>query len=238
MTIKAIGFDYFETIVNANAEGKACIDSMYNSLRSFGYTFTDTDFLTNYQAATSSYRTTRNSELREINNCTWISETLKRMGYETEPTHPQVISVVENYFKPWKIELAPDAIDILQKINGRYTVSLVSNFTDSKFLKKTLKELGITLFFDHIIISDDVGWRKPHPQIFKQFLESSNVKANEAVFVGDNPEADVKGAKDLGIKTVLLKAPNIINLENIDVQPDFTVNSLTEFLELITKNQL
>ncbi len=50
-----------------------------------------------------------------------------------------------------------------------------------------------------------VNKRKPHPEIFQKALEKLGVAAEETVFVGDTVDADVKGAKDLGMKTVFIE---------------------------------
>jgi putative hydrolase of the HAD superfamily len=233
MTIKAVGFDFFGTLVVAKAEVSVCIDSMCDCLRDQGYNFSKSDFLSNYQAATMAHRITRNMELREVNNCVWVSDTLNRMGYETKPSDQQVLSVVESYFNPWKIELMPNADWLLENIKSKYMLMLISNFTDSTFLNKTLQQLGLARFFKHVIVSEVFGWRKPHPTIFKRFLELSNAKPEETVFIGDDLEADIKGAKELGIKTVYLETETSLKGKNLATVPDFTVKSLTEISELL-----
>ena len=237
MTIKAVGFDYFGTLIEAKAEGSVCIDSMCDCLYDSGYTFSKSDFVLNYQAVALAHRTTRNNELREVNNGVWISDTLNRMGYDTNPNDKQVISVVESYFNPWKVELMPDAFRLLEQLKGKYTITLVSNFTDSNFLNKTLSQLGLTEFFNNVIISDEFGWRKPHPNIFKRFLELSNVKPEEAVFIGDDLGVDIKGAKGLGIKTVYLATKT--SLVNVSATiPEFTIKSLSEVSKLLLNLQI
>ena len=55
------------------------------------------------------------------------------------------------------------------------------------------------------MVSEDVGWRKPKADTFsKMRLSRLQVKADEAVYVGDSPIEDIKGAKDAGLKTVFV----------------------------------
>jgi len=49
----------------------------------------------------------------------------------------------------------------------------------------------------------DVGFRKPHPAIFEAALNKAGVLAEEAIFIGDDPVWDVKGALDAGIQALL-----------------------------------
>ena len=62
MDFKAIGFDFFGTIVDAKADGKACVLSMCNHLQQCGYEISDDDFIANYRSTTSEYRETRHEE--------------------------------------------------------------------------------------------------------------------------------------------------------------------------------
>lgn len=233
MVVKAVGFDFFGTIAYATADSETCIRSMYAHLRGCGYAFSYEDFVLNYRAAVSDFRRTRNDDLREVNNCVWVASALERLGLEVERSSPHVVCAVERYFSSWRITLAPDARAVLEELKGRFTVCLVSNFTDSRFIRRCLVELGIGDCFAHVVVSDSIGWRKPHPNIFKVFLDLSKVKAEEAVYVGDEVATDVKGARGVGIWTVLLaKEDALVTAEG---QPDHVVHSLMEFKELIMR---
>jgi len=185
-------------------------------LRSQGYDFPIELFVSRYRKVATAYRTKRYKNLQEVGNHILVSETLRMIGIGAKSADPHVTSAVEHYFTPWKITLAPDAHRVLEDLNGRFTLSLISNFTNSAFLNRSLNNLGINRFFDHIIDSLSIGWRKPHQRIFKHFLDLSGVKAKEAIFIGDDLNADIKGAKNLGIKAVLLKKSEDIESNSID----------------------
>ena len=233
MVVRAVGFDFFGTIAHVTADSETCIRSMYLHLRECGYAFSFEDFVLNYRAAVSDFRRVRNEDLREVNNCVWVASALERMGLKVEPSHPHVVCAVERYFRPWRISLAPYAHAVLEELKDRFTVCLVSNFTDSKFIRRCLVELGIGDCFAHVVVSDSVGWRKPHPNIFKVFLDLSNVKAEEAMYVGDEVATDVEGARSVGIRTVLLAKEGVVKME--EEQPDHVVHSLMELKELIMR---
>lgn len=238
MGIKAVGFDFFGTLVEAEADWEACVLSMCRHLRSCGYDFSDDAFISNYRAAVVEYRERRHEDLREVNNCVWVADTLRRMSFEARPSSPHIISAVERYFNPWQVSVAPDAHSVLERLRGKFTVALVSNFTDSDFLHRSLSRLGFEGFFDHVIDSDSVGWRKPHPVIFRRFLKLSGVGAEEAVFIGDELGSDIKGAKDIGIKAVLLARPGRAYNSRVEVRPDLVVSSLSEFGEMLLASEI
>lgn len=67
-----------------------------------------------------------------------------------------------------------------------------------------LERLGIAGAFDALVISDRVGYNKPHPQIFREALARTGTEASRAIHVGDSYRNDVLGARASGITPVLL----------------------------------
>jgi putative hydrolase of the HAD superfamily len=70
-----------------------------------------------------------------------------------------------------------------------------------------LEKADFAKFFELIVCSRDLGIRKPNPEIFKYVLDSLKVKPSEAVHVGDNVEADMLGAENVGITPIWIKTP-------------------------------
>ena len=70
--VKAVGFDFFGTLVEAEADVNECISSMCSHLDDCGFCFDDGDFLESYRATVRGYRTIRNEDLREVNNRIWL----------------------------------------------------------------------------------------------------------------------------------------------------------------------
>ena len=60
-------------------------------------------------------------------------------------------------------------------------------------------------FFDAVVVSGDVGVKKPDPAIFAPALEQTGLATDEALFVGDSPEDDVAGARAAGLRPVLIR---------------------------------
>ena len=65
-------------------------------------------------------------------------------------------------------------------------------------------ELGFEPFLDYKVTSFEVGYDKPRPEIFQLALDKAGVKANESVFIGDVYEQDILGARDVGMKPILI----------------------------------
>jgi putative hydrolase of the HAD superfamily len=81
-------------------------------------------------------------------------------------------------------------------------IGVVSNW-DTR-LKSISDGLGLTRLVDFIVISAEVGVRKPDPGIFRVALAKAGVRPEEAVHIGDLPEEDVEGARRAGVRPVLI----------------------------------
>ncbi len=115
------------------------------------------------------------------------------------------------------------------KANGLIVV-LVTNtlWRGDDEVREDWRRFGLSDLIDGIASSHSVGWRKPHPAMFERALELAGARPEEAFMVGDRLGADVLGAKQVGLRTVLRKttvgAPQI----ETDVVPDAVVTSLRE----------
>ena len=66
-----------------------------------------------------------------------------------------------------------------------------------------LANLNLQHYFDPVITHDDTGYNKPHPAPFRKVLESLGLSAEQVMMVGDWPERDIEGARQLGLHTAL-----------------------------------
>ena len=90
-------------------------------------------------------------------------------------------------------------LDILQK---SYRIALLSNFTHPPAARNIMSELGLTPFFEVVLISGDLGYRKPHSSVFEELVSQLGIQRDEIAFVGDDPEADITGAFRSGLKPI------------------------------------
>ena len=82
-----------------------------------------------------------------------------------------------------------------------YKLGIITNGRDL-FQQKTIKALGIVEMFEVVLISEREGVRKPDREIFERGLKALGVLAEAAVFVGDNPQADIEGAQAVGLRGI------------------------------------
>lgn len=233
MVIKAVGFDFFGTLVHAKADVNLCIEGLHQRLCEHQIHISLEEFLQAYRTVTSDFRRIRQDTCKEVNNCLWVAETVKKFGYMLSSDSPLIVEAVDAYFSPWILTLPKDVLPTLSVLRKTFKIGLISNFTCSNYIHKTLKTLGLSDSFDCVIVSEDVGWRKPHPKIFKRFLEALNVKAEETLFVGDELESDMLGAKEIGMKTAQIVDDDYQEPLGNVVKPDFIIHSLSDLKTIL-----
>ncbi|MCC6904989.1 MAG: HAD family hydrolase, partial [Anaerolineae bacterium] len=84
---------------------------------------------------------------------------------------------------------------------------------------------------DLCLSAADIGHMKPHPLPFRLALESLDVKAEEAIFIGDSPEHDVAGAHGVGMRAIWVRRESYAAIDSI--RPDAAVDSLSEILSVL-----
>lgn len=94
-----------------------------------------------------------------------------------------------------------------------------------------LSEMRLTDFFDVVVTLDDTGKYKPHHMPFKAALELLKLTPQEVLFVGDNPTRDIKGAKEVGMKTALAKYGQVFKSNG--VRSDYILNDVADILDIV-----
>jgi len=96
-------------------------------------------------------------------------------------------------------DVAP-ALDELKK--RRLTLGLISNI--ERDMTSNLDELGLSSKLDIVVTSQDAGFAKPQPEIFQYALRQAEFQPSEAIYIGDQYQVDVLGARGAGMKGILL----------------------------------
>jgi putative hydrolase of the HAD superfamily len=104
------------------------------------------------------------------------------------------------------ITVDPDVIPVLTALKQNKRIGLVSNFDHPPHVRRILSNNELEKFFDAIVISSEVGVKKPDPAIFSFALEQTGLSNAEVAYVGDTDE-DVTGAVAAGILPIFIKRP-------------------------------
>lgn len=123
-----------------------------------------------------------------------------------------------------KTNLIPHSKEILDYLSGNYILHIITNgFKEAQNLK--LEKSGIRPYFSEVIIADEVGLNKPDPRIFHHAIEASSAGLNESIMIGDDFEADILGAKNVGMDQIFYK--NQATLKERDTAT-YTISKLEE----------
>ncbi|GAA4280829.1 YjjG family noncanonical pyrimidine nucleotidase [Gaetbulibacter aestuarii] len=97
--------------------------------------------------------------------------------------------------------------EILNYLSNQYKLHIITNGFEEVQHKK-LTHSNIIHYFDTITNSESVGVKKPHPDIFHHALKQANTSSEKSVMIGDNYEADVLGARDIGMEVIFFNIRN------------------------------
>ncbi len=103
----------------------------------------------------------------------------------------------------WEFKLFDDSLEILKILKSRrLETGLISNV--GKEMEDTYQKLGIQPYLNFTVTSFEVGCDKPDPKIFRIAIDKSKVKPEEILYVGDQYDQDVLGARNVNIKAILI----------------------------------
>lgn len=159
--------------------------------------------------------------------------------------------IVNDTINAWQkyVPLDPDTIPVLEALKKIKTLALITNFDHPPYVYSLLSDMKLTNFFESVIISSEVGVKKPDPTIFSFVLKETNLKADEVCYVGDARE-DMEAAIKANIYPILIqrntssenkalddyyvkKSPNLQNGAEIDFKSVKKIMSLKELINLV-----
>lgn len=124
----------------------------------------------------------------------------------------------------------PYTYEILDYLkNKNYPLYLITNGFE-KVQTKKLTNSGLDKYFDYMITSEASNSLKPNKEIFEYALTNTKATAEESIMIGDNLDADILGAQNIGIDTVFV---NHINADAGIITPTYTISHLKELEEIL-----
>lgn len=141
--------------------------------------------------------------LRELEIAAVYSRALAQLGMDGvgARTRAQVLRLHQHAWFAG-VAVRPGVPALLRALRGRgLRVGLCSNAPyPAPILRAQLRHLELLPLLDAVVFSSEVGWRKPHPLIFRALVRRLRVPAAAVLFVGDSPAADLAGAAAAGMR--------------------------------------
>jgi putative hydrolase of the HAD superfamily len=122
-----------------------------------------------------------------------------------------------------------EAPKVVKELSTKFKLGIVSNTPTD--LKASLQDILRSAGYDPecllvYVTSKETGYEKPDPRIFKVALSRLRTAAKDAVMVGNQLDADVKGAHAAGIRAILVGKAG--SKEMSDANPDFVIESIKQ----------
>jgi putative hydrolase of the HAD superfamily len=133
---------------------------------------------------------------------TFVQEVFSRVGGGVLPEE-LLDELVAHFRRQESWSVYPDVREVLDALRARGVKLLVVSNWDST-LPALLDRLGLTSYFDGVIVSALVGSSKPAREIFETALLAAGVAPHEALHIGDSPSEDYDGARNAGLPALLL----------------------------------
>jgi HAD superfamily hydrolase (TIGR01509 family) len=231
MQVEAVLFDLFNTLVLLESDEvfyTPCLRRLHEFLVKNGINVPFNDFKRVYFEVRDRLYAETEKSLEEPHFNVRVSQILQRFSYYFDVSHPVVTGATMAFADELMhyVHLDVDAVDVLSELRGKYKLGIVSNFAIPECAWKLLDKFGLKGFFDVVVVSGAVNQRKPSPKIFEKALNALSLDASRVVFVGDMLDLDVKGAKNVGVKAILIERRPVERIG--DVKPDMVVKSLRE----------
>jgi 5'-nucleotidase len=218
-------FDADETLFHFDS-----FTGLQRTIAAFGSHFTEQDYQdyqvinkalwTNYQ---NSKITAKQLQHQRFNR--WAD----RLNVSPQSLNSAFLSTMADISTPLE-----GARSLLNSLKDKIKLGIITNgFTELQ--KARLERTELKNHFDIVVISEEVGFAKPHPGIFNHALTKMGSPARtQVLMVGDTLESDIQGGINAGLDTCWLNRNNRIALE--DIRPNYQVSSLKELEALLLKS--
>ncbi len=246
MPIRAVVFDLFDTLVDLSMEGlprtavrgrefPSTVGPLHEAVLDHSELSLD-DFATVLFEVDREHRVSRYENFREFPTIERFEIVCEKLGL-SHPGLPRALTEVHMGLLRDCASLPAHHPEVLGELHRHVPLALCSNFSDSATALGLLDEYGISSHLDAVVISEDVGVRKPASAIFEVVLDRLGVDAAETLHVGDNLEADVGGGAGAGMRTGWLKrrvkSPRDHLASYEGSPPTYEMEDISEIVELL-----
>lgn len=236
--IRGVIFDLGSTLIRFDGNWpillQDSLDLLIDQLQEDGLDINRSVFRSAFERALEAYDLQRQSNQLERSTTSLLQETLNTFGHEEISLDilgrglRRFYSVSETHWRPM-----PALHEILDELHeeGRM-LGLVSNAGDVENVQRLIDKVDIRGYFDPIIISAEIGIRKPGPRPFEIVLDRWQVNPESVVMIGDRLEADILGAQSAGIHQIWLK-PEAASSTVMHIIPEKIAEKLVDVPDLI-----
>ena len=244
MNKQVIFFDLGDTLIYFDGDWSKVLQRstkcLWKNLVGVGYPLNREQFSQDFSDRMRNYYSERNKSLIEKTSAKILNECLTDLGFP-EPGAVVIKNALNEMYSVsqefWNLEA--DTLQILHWLqNQNFGIGLISNASNTEDVFSLLEKFNLGSYFEHIIISAEFGYRKPHPDIFMEGLRLFQVKPENCFMVGDRLNMDVLGANQVNISSIWITRRSIHKgIENqFNVRPDYKIRTLMEIKDILQSN--
>jgi putative hydrolase of the HAD superfamily len=119
--------------------------------------------------------------------------------------------------------------DVLNTLLGKYELAIISD-AQWVFAEPEMAILGLRSFFKCVVLSSRLGFKKPDVRLFDLSMKKLAITPEESIYIGDNPQKDMEGAKRAGMKFILFGSGG---KPNSNFKPDGCFTEYSELLKIL-----
>lgn len=209
MKIKAITFDYWDTLVPIDEEKikkmrEERAKEVVRFLKEKGYDFSYEEVKEISSKVWELYRVNPINN-KEVTLYIMAEEILKNLKIrKRKKMVKSLVKIYEEYLYKAGLSVDKEVIEVIKILKEKgFKLGIVSNTPGGNVEKKILEDTGISSFFDIMLFSSFEGVRKPHPEIFMKVINFFKIRPEELLHIGDTPELDIEGPLKIGAKAIL-----------------------------------
>lgn len=228
--IKNIFFDLDRTLWDFEKNSECALRDMFEEFKLHDHISTFDEFFGKYREINAEYWSAFSKgkiNKEQLRNQRFI-DTLVHFKMEQ---NGMGVSMADRYIElsPSQNHLFPGTKEVLTTLKEQgFQLNIITNgFKEVQALK--LQSCEIDQFFDVVLCSEEIGQSKPHPAVFHEALSRANAEAEHSIMIGDDLNADVNGAENVGIRGILFD-PNNNFRENPHIEK---INRLSDLSEII-----
>ena len=232
--VEALVLDLYGTLVDVrtNEDKKEIFDFISKYLGYYDVKIDAERLRSVFEIEKAQNMASRHEKYPEVNLVDVFENILKREGLNNSFLKKSCCKLFRMLSRE-RLELFPDCIPVLKEMDkSGYPLVLLSN-AQKIFTSNEIRMLGLDQFFRYKIFSSQYGFMKPDPRLFLIACGLLDVSPQNVVYIGDNPYQDIKGAKKIGMTSVLLNR----TLKGIapGFEPDYNAADLWDAWEWIRK---
>jgi putative hydrolase of the HAD superfamily len=228
---KHLFFDLDRTLWDFDTNNKATFSDLFKKFELVDKGITDTnDFYIRYQEINFDLweRYKKQEISKEELNFRRFYESLLLYNIDDSTLAKEIGAVYIN-LSPQKTTLYPKTHEILESLRNNYQLHIITNgFEEVQYVK--IEKSGLEKYFDKIITSERAGYKKPDRRIFDFALQETGADISNSIIIGDDPEADIMGAREMGMDQIWVKHPPVKNSLGLAT---YEVNNLIEIMEIL-----